>query len=625
MMILAAAVLSFSELVAHPVRLKPELEGVHPRVFVTAARLETLRERSRTTYREEWSRVLANVTVLSSDPPPPPGPQERRSQNNAAYAIAQGSLVYAIEKKPHYLEATKRWLLAAVDYEPWGYTYYKPNVDLAAGHLLYAIGWSYDLLYHDLTEEERTRVRASLERHADLLYDYFAPAGSKKFNFTQNHNFIPTSGLAVTALALMGESANAPKWAALARAHHHRAGELLSPDGYYYEGFEYWIFSAPWLVHFLDAWEHATGESLWDRDIFRNWKLYVAHSVLPNGHDVADFGDIWEGPLTRARTGKEYDRVYPGGRLQSNYNVLYGVARHFRDSEAQAVADRLRASGHGNLEEYWSLLWREPDLSPAPMTRIPLFHHFKDTGVVFNRTSWKEDARVFVFRAGPPEGHRALALQPQYPEWRPSTGHAHPDANSFILYANGQYLTGDTGYAGLPQARHHNTITVDGVGQGIEGNHDVWQGMSREALAGIRITAASRTRIIGEAADAYPSQAGLDRFTREVRFDSQGSIVLHDRIETRGPKKIQWHLNADTPFSRLGKVYVANGIEVAVRRPQGATFETATLYLTAPGRPGSIVEGVVEPRGHQLVVSAPPARRFDFRVVLRMRQSAPGD
>lgn len=625
MLILAAAVLSFSELVVQPVHLKPELEGIHPRVFVTAARLETLRARSRTTHREEWSRVLANVTVLSSDPPPPPGPQERRSQNNAAYAIAQGSLVYAIEKKPHYLEATRRWLLAAIDYEPWGYTYYKPNVDLAAGHLLYAIGWSYDLLYHDLTEEERKRIRASLERHADLLYDYFAPAGSKQFSFTQNHNFIPTSGLAVAALALMGESANAPKWAALARAHHHRAGELLSPDGYYYEGFEYWIFSAPWLVHFLDAWEHATGESLWERDIFRNWKLYVAHSVLPNGHDVADFGDIWEGPLTRARTGKEYDRVYPGGRLQSNYNVLYGVARHFRDSEAQAVADRLRAFGHSNLEEYWSLLWRDPELSAAPMTRIPLFHHFKDSGVVFNRTSWNEDARVFVFRAGPPEGHRALTLRPLYPEWRPSTGHAHPDANSFVLYANGKYLTGDTGYAGLPQARHHNTITAGGIGQGIEGNHDVWQGMSREALAGIRITAASRTRIIGEAAAAYPAQAGLERFTREVTFDSSGSIVLHDRIETREPKKIQWHLNADTPFSKRGKVYVANGMEVAVRQPQGATFETTILYLTAPGRPGSIVEGAVEPRGHQLVVSAPPARRFDFRVVLRMPRSAPGD
>ena len=625
-MIVAALVLSFGELLAQPVRLKPELEGVHPRVFVTAQRLEQLRERARTTHREEWSRVLANVTVLKGDPPRPPGPQERRSQNNVAYAIAQGSVVYAIEKKPEYLEATKRWVLAAIDYEPWGYTYYKPNVDLAAGHLLYAIGWSYDLLYHDLTVEERERIRRSLERHADLVHDFFAPAPKKRFNFTQNHNFIPTSGLAVTALALMGESTNAPKWAALARAHHQRVGELLSPDGYYYEGFEYWIFSAPWLVHFLDAWEHATGENLWNRDVFRNWKLYLAHSLLPNGHDVADFGDIWEGPLTRAKTGKEYGRVYPGGTLQSNYNILYGVASRFRDPEAQAVADRFRRFGHSNLEEYWSLLWRDPSLASAPIAGLPLFHHFKDSGVVFRRTSWNDDATVFVFKAGPPEGHRALTLQSQYPDWRPSTGHAHPDANSFILYAKGEYLTGDTGYAGLPQARHHNTITVGGIGQGIEGKHDVWEGMASDSLARIRIIEATRARIVGEAAGAYPPEAGLQRFRREVSFGPGDAIRIRDVIETREPKTIEWHLNADSPFEKRASRYVVTSgnvaMEITPRDPKGAVHQTSSLRLTAPGRPGSIGEGAVEERGQQLVIKLPPAVRSTMETTLRVKTRA---
>ena len=54
-----------------------------------------------------------------------------------------------------------------------------------------------------------------------------------------------------------------------------------------------------------------------------------------------DFGDIWEGPLTRARRGAEYARVYPGGTLQSNFNALYRVAARLRDREAQAVADAL--------------------------------------------------------------------------------------------------------------------------------------------------------------------------------------------------------------------------------------------------------------------------------------------
>ncbi len=286
---------------------------------------------------------LATLIAVGQAPPPPPGPQERRSQNVVGLAIAGVSLAYAVEQDPKYLRAAKAWTLAAIDYEPWGYTFNKPNTDLAAGHLLYAIGWAYDLLYHEWTADERRRIRQSLERHAGLVYDAFAPKPKRRHSFTQNHNFIPTAGLAVTALALMGESPDAPKWAALARAHHHRAGQLLSPDGYYYEGFEYWIFSTPWLVHFLDAWEHSTGESLWDRGQFRNWKYMVAHSILPDGQTVADFGDIWQGPLTRAKQGEDYAREYPTGALKSNFNLLYRVAARFQDREAQAVAARLAA------------------------------------------------------------------------------------------------------------------------------------------------------------------------------------------------------------------------------------------------------------------------------------------
>ncbi len=617
---------AFADLLARPVHLKPELEGAHPRVFVTGEELEALRIRARTTHREEWTRVIANLAALQSGPPIPPGPQERRAQNTVAYAIAEVSLAYAIEKKPEYLDAARRWMFAAIDYEPWGYTYNLPNLDLAAGHLLYAIGWAYDLLYHDLTDAERQRIRSSLERHADLVYDYFA--SKKQLNFTQNHDFITTSGLGIAALALLGESKNAPKWAALARAHEHRAGQLLSPDGHYYEGFEYWTFSAPWLVHFLDAWEHCTGESLWDRDVFRNWKLYVAHSILPDGQSVVDFGDIWEGPVTRAHKGADYPRVFPGGRLRSNYNILYRVAARLRDPETQAVAERLRALGQSNHEEYWTLLWRDPTLEAAPISRIPLRHHFQDSGVVYVRTSWDKDATVLAFKAGPPEGHRALTLEKKVPEWRPSTGHAHPDANSFIFYARGRYLTGDTGYLGVPRSSNHNTITVGGFGQGKEGNHDVWAGMPRESLDRIRIVEANlsegKARIVGEAAAAYPSQASVDRYEREVVLDPQGTLRIRDRIETHEPKKVEWNLNADTPFQARSHAFAVNAgdvvMDVITRPPHGATLERRTARVKAPGPPGSLTSGSIEERGYQLVITAPPATSFLFETTLRVRR-----
>jgi hypothetical protein len=616
----------FEQLLRHDVRLKPELVGVHPRVFVTRDGLAALRTRAHTTHREEWSRVLAGLAAIKGAPPPAPGPQERRSQNVVAFAIAEASLAGAVERKPEYIGAAKRWTLAAIDYEPWGYTYNKPNVDLAAGHLLYAIGWAYDLLHDDFTPAERERIRASLVRHAGLVHDYFAPAPGKRLHFTQNHDFIPTAGLAVAALALMGEVPDAPRWAALARAHHHRANTLLSPDGYYYEGFEYWIFSSPWLVHFLDAWEHATGESLWDAGPYRNWKHSLAHALLPDGQSVFDFGDIWEGPLTRAKAGQDYPRVYPGGTLQSNFNVMYRVAARLRDPEAQAVAARYASFGHSNLEEYWTLLWRDAGLEPSPIDALPLQRHFEDSGVVYARTSWRNDATALAFKAGPPEGHRVASLLAQAPEWELSSGHAHPDAGSFILWARGAYLVGDTGYSGLTSSRDHNTLTFGGVGQGVEGTHDVWDGIPYAQLDRVRVTecalSSSGVRIVAELAPGYPASLGLRQATRTFTFDGARTVRVRDEIAADRPLPAEWRLHADQPFAGAGTTFAVTAggarLEAELVDAAHARAETGPALLTAPGRPGSIEQGTREQRGYELVWSRPAAARQAFEVILRL-------
>jgi len=624
------AIPPFAELLSRRVRLKPELAAVHPRVFVTEAGLEELRVRARMTHKDEWQKVLASLPALAGDPPPPPGPQARRSQNNVAHAIAGASLAWAVERKPELLAAAKRWTLAAAAYEPWGYTYNKPNVDLAAGHLLYAIGWAYDLLYNELSTAERAEIRASLERHAALVNEYFTPGPKRqRFEFTQNHNFIPTAGLGIAAIALLGESKDAERWAATAFAHQHRANQLLSRDGYYYEGIEYWIFSAPWLVHFADAWLHATGESLFRLGPYHNWKNYVAHVLAPNGQDGFDFGDAWEGPLTRERRGDEAGRVYPGGTLQSNANLLYGVAARLRDSVTQMVADRCRAFGHTSLEEHWTLLWRDPTLEAAPASSVPLWWHFSDSGVLFYRTSWEKDALAFAFKAGPPEGHRAAWLLARVPEWRQSTGHSHPDAGSFIVWSGDRLIVGDTGYAGRPMARHHNTVVVGGFGQGLEREHDAWEGMDRAALGGtIRWDEATFTptsaQIVVRLAGAYPPGAALSGFRREFSYEAPGRFRVRDRIETSEPRSLEWFLHADRSFRVKGTAFRFNGgglpVEGRVASPPGARLRAGPTFLTAPGAPGSIEQGRQDQRGYELVVEPPAAgRSFELDVSFELK------
>src|SRR5215468_4045774 len=61
-------------------KLRPELMGVHPRVYVTDKELAELRERARTTHRDLWQQALSHVRALAGDPPPPPA-EARRQQN----------------------------------------------------------------------------------------------------------------------------------------------------------------------------------------------------------------------------------------------------------------------------------------------------------------------------------------------------------------------------------------------------------------------------------------------------------------------------------------------------------------------------------------------------------------
>ncbi len=148
--------------------LRPELRGKHPRVYVTEDGLAKLRERSRTTHRDLWQRALSQTRALRKDPPPAPA-QERRVQNEVGIGIAEAALAYKLEGDKKYLEAAKKYLEAAVSDDIWGYAYNKPNVDLAAGHLLYGMGWGYDLLCHDLSEAERARYREKIAKAAVAL------------------------------------------------------------------------------------------------------------------------------------------------------------------------------------------------------------------------------------------------------------------------------------------------------------------------------------------------------------------------------------------------------------------------------------------------------------------------
>ncbi len=173
--------------------LRAELRGKHPRVYVTDEGLEALRTRARTTHKDLWQRALQNVRALKREPAPAPA-QARRAQNEVGIGIAEAALAYRIEGDRKYLDAARRYMEAAVSYDVWGYTYNKPNVDLAAGHLLYGLGWGYDLLYQELTEAERARYRDKLAKQARLLAEHLQAAAGAHVLLQSEPRLYPDGG-----------------------------------------------------------------------------------------------------------------------------------------------------------------------------------------------------------------------------------------------------------------------------------------------------------------------------------------------------------------------------------------------------------------------------------------------
>lgn len=624
----SAPVTPFDQILSRPVELSRDVKGTHLRLFFRSSDIDSFRLKAKNGGRDLWRQTLDNLRTLERPAPDPKdedlyksGIDKRRAgsitQYGLAFQITQTSLAYVVEQDERYLKAAKAWTLAACDMPLWGYTYNKPNVDLPPAHLLYAVAFAYDVLHDRLTVDEKRIIRDKLVKQGRLMYEYFKYKPGKRYTYTQNHTWIPMAGLAIAAYAIMDEVPEAAEWARLSRAVFERTMTAFGTDGYFYESFHYFGFAFRWMIRYFDAHLAATGENLYTRmkPKFDGMKYYVMHSVLPDGKNVFDFADIGDGSLNRNGTSAREG-------IDSEYDILYRFAAVYRDAEAQAVGDYLRTKTKLETREpMWAFISRDPDLKAAPLSQLPLRYHFKDNDTVFWRSAWTKDATAFAFRCSPPEGHHAARLAASIPDWRQNTGHAHPDANSFIIWANGRYLTGDTGYLGIKQTDDHNTILINGRGQDKDGVYEMFKGVSNERLDRIRIAEVSmgpdRFYARGEAAAAYPADLGVKKFDRHFLYTSGGYFVVWDEIETEKPSKVTFMLNADREIRPNGSFADLVNADASMRvfriSPTDAATEIVPQMVQARGLPGSVDKGDREQRGIQLRVDSKDERTsFDF-------------
>lgn len=594
------------DLARPPIPFVRGYDTARPRLLFFASDRETLRHKARE-YPELWQAVLTNARrVLDTDSVAPLPQMIKRGSLVHIEFVQSAALAWFVTGDRAYRDGAVRWMLAHCREEIWG-AGYRANLDLAAAWYLYHIAIAYDILRDNLEENEANAIRAGLTAHAKAIYDYrVAIALDRNFSYDQNHNYIPVIGALTASLALLGEEPAAAEWIRFFQASLRRSLYVSGEDGYYYEGTAYWSFAMNWHVRGAELLGRATGENIFNHPGLReNWRFGL-HLSLPGHPDHFDVGDsgTWKADHQRPSI------------LVNNGATLWRIASATASPESRAVGDFLTRRRPETTYPSAAFLWFDPAGQSAKIEDLPPHHYFKDHGVVAWRSSWGADATAFLFRLGPPEGHAAAAKLERLRDWTMNAGHTHPDIGAFYLYAKGAYLAVGTGYTARKWTRDHNTLLIDGKGQGRDGSYSNEQGVPYAHFDGARIDRVHLSDnygyASGEFGSAYTRQIENVSLRRSALVTSRWLLLVDDlRTEDKVPRRLTWLCHTDAEFvqSTPGEPWVARlpqdkpgaGAALAVLPlfPSQTDIETVAKETVVMGGKGPN-DGALAKRGYHL-------------------------
>jgi hypothetical protein len=520
-----------------------KVRGMHPRLYLDAARVAELRRAIRTTHAGLWTeiRALADRAVQRGAPTyrrtDGRSGDEQLWQREVGNTMPYLAMAYLLTGDKPYLDAARQWALASCGYPTWGYGSYDGK-DLATGHQLFGLALVYDWCYHDLDEAGRQRIRETLVRRASALFQAAATRDTYWHrSYLQNHLWVNVCGLGAAGLALFDETPEAQRWVGLARDKFRRTMDALGPDGASHEGAGYWEYGAEYMLKFMHLAHDLLGIDLYDRPWWRNTARYCQYLSLPSGawtqrNCLVDLADCprshWYGP--------DY--------------LLRALAGRFRDGHAQWLAEQIDQANVDAPGARWlNLIWYDPTVPPVSATTLPTLHHFEDMGLVSARTGWDGRESLVVFKCGPFIGHQGLDEF----SYDPGGGHVHPDVGHFVLFANGQWLIRDDGYLDK-WTDQHNTLLIDGAGQLGEGH--TWFDGTACLLAKSRPhilcagSSATLDHIAGDATQAYPKRLGLERFVRHLLFVKPDVLLVLDDIALDRSADLELRLHTESSDCR---------------------------------------------------------------------------
>ena len=564
-----------SRLPAQSIHLVGHLQGRHPRLLFTPEEVPVLKARAQGPAAAFFTELESYVSV--SKPP-----DHRDFLTNATDAQRQGlwrlptvALHYVLTGNRTSFENARGFLERFLNLDHWE-TGVEEDSGMAAANLMVGAALAYDWLYNDLSPDFREAFRAKLRLQATRMYALGHQQQLPGSHYWQqdpqnNHRWHRNAGLALAVLATTGDTPDDDPLLQNLYDELQFIARWLPEDGASHEGSSYMVFGGSHLLLAFDAADRCLGTRFIDHPFFKETVTFRLHTLTPGLKDVFCFGDC------------------AGVGSYNNY-LFRCIAQHnLKDYQAAVMAYRGQHP-KGFWLGWFSLLWYNPDLAGGTVTNLPLNHLFPDQGLAIMRDGWQEHNAALMFKCSPYGGLKLNQFRNQNDFAYINVAHDDPDANSFLIYANGRVLAKPDGYAYNKHTAGHNTILVNGRGQKGEGHK--WtqplKNTDMTALASITAWVKGQDGIFvdeGEAGGAYDD---LQIYRRSVLWAPGHYILLLDHIQAPDPARITWLLqsrevdvqNAASGRYRLREEDAALDVQIASAQP----FQNQVVDATADHR-----------------------------------------
>ena len=544
-----------------------ELKQVHPRIYLNEDRLVDLRESIKNDREHIWKSVMKWVDERLEYSPPPRGEVlPSWIIREAGELIPYAAICYLLSGREEYLQLAKRYLLGIAEYPHW-----ENDHDIEAAHLLYAASLGYDWLFPELDRREREIIKNKIALQGRRLRPVFG-LGHPPLN---NHRIVNLSALGIAGIALYGEVWEAPEWIDYVNKKFKNTLKYYGRDGVSCEGIGYWSYALEYMLKYFTAADELLGEN------------FLEHPWLKNAADCPLYHSL-------PRRSWEYNNMFlnfsdsPRFCWCGPHYQLYKLASLYGNPEAQRLAEEIFLSGITRWHSDWlSLLWYDPRLKAEPPSDMPLTKFFEDWDIAVMRSAWDGEENVLGFKCSSIGGKQLAAIcHPRYP----GSGHCHPDANSFILFGEGEWLAAAPGATLVKRTENHNTVVAGGLGQLGEG-YRWFKGklqFKRRRKARFLFTE-SRPEydyVVGDAGSIYREKTGITKFLRHLIYLKPDIIVIIDELAAEKPAEFEWllHTPGEIQIEDKGNILIKNNdafLWIAVLAPPDAKISSGSRVVPA--------------------------------------------